>query len=143
MIKNTSMSTNQQTSATPDNGRYANAVEVTFDEIIVAQLAKLVKLQEEQYTMLYKMVQADQKDKGAWIDPEEAALILGIRITPSRSHRPRIAWLTRQGFITKFIPGRPPVYDRADVEQCAEKIRQGRIHFPSAILSTASKNLEP
>lgn len=136
------MRSNQQqpgVSIGPGGLRYSNAEQVSLEEIMVAQLSKIIKLQEEQNILLLKMMEAEEKAQNSWIDPEEAAAILGLNITPSKSHRHRVAWLTRQGFITKFRPGRPPMYDRADVEACAEKIRQGKIHFPSTIYRLSEK----
>lgn len=104
----------------------------TFLENILSQI---MEHQAHQVALLERLV--EQTTPGAniaanWLDPEQAAAALGLNITKSKSHRVRLSWLRRQGFLTKFRSGNPPKYDRADIEQCAEKIRAGKIHFPSS-----------
>lgn len=96
-------------------------------------MRKLIDMQERQTQLLEEMLQQQREGikPKTWLTPEEAAEILGLQVTPSRSHRPRLAWLVRQGFITKYRKGNPPAYDRNDIEQLADKIRNGKVYVPS------------
>lgn len=120
----------QPNEAAPANYRFPNAEEVSFDEIIVRKLNQLISLQTKHHEAVLALVDASRQPS-SWIGPDEAAEILGFNITRSGSHRVRISWLCRQGFITKFQATRPRRYDRADVQACAEKLRNGKIHIPS------------
>ena len=125
-----SHSTTTVTGNTTEPYRFPNAEEVSFDEIILSKLNQLIKLQEKHHEAVLALIDASRQPS-AWIGPDEAAELLGFNITKSGSHRTRITWLCKQGFITKFRSSRPRRYDRADVLQCAEKLRNGKIHIPS------------
>lgn len=120
----------QPNEAAPANYRFSNAEEISFDELILKRMNILIEMQSKQYNLLQEFVK-NHRQPSTWIGPDEAAEILGFNITRSGSHRTRITWLCRQGFITKFQATRPRRYDRADVQACAEKLRNGRIHIPS------------
>lgn len=108
----------------------SNAEAISLEEIMLKRINLIAEMQSRQYNLLKDFIEAS-KAPSPWIGPDEAAELLGFNITKSGSHRVRITWLCRQGFITKFRSSRPRRYDRADVLQCAEKLRNGKIHIPS------------
>jgi len=61
-----------------------------------------------------------------WISPERTAQLLGIPITPSKTHRVRVANAFRRGQLTKQRAGRPPYYWKEEVLQLSLKIRDGK-----------------
>lgn len=68
-----------------------------------------------------------------WVDPDEAATILGIRLTKSGHHRRRVRWLAKQGFLKKFRPGKPFLYWRSELKEVAKKIEAGEV-VPAGIV---------
>jgi len=72
-------------------------------------------------------------NKKTWITPEEAAEILGLPITSSRTHTRRLRWYRDQGFLTKFQGRRPISYLRSDVEKLAKRIKNTEVIIPPVI----------
>lgn len=72
-------------------------------------------------------------NKKTWITPEEAAEILGLPITISRTHTRRLRWYRDQGFLTKFQGRRPISYLRSDVEKLAKRIKNSEVIIPPVI----------
>lgn len=77
---------------------------------------------------LIKLIQ-DKETRSDWVDPEEAAVILGLNITKSKVHRANLRWLIKVGFLKQFRPGRPPVYYRNELERVSKKIASGEIGY--------------
>lgn len=76
---------------------------------------------------------APQVNKKTWINPEEAAEILGIPITSSRTHTRRLRWYRDQGFLTKYNGRRPISYLRTDVEKLAKRVKNNEVIIPPVI----------
>ncbi len=70
-----------------------------------------------------------KETRSDWVDPEEAAVILGLTITKANNHRKQLNWLIRQGFLKQFRSGRPPVYFREELERVSKKIANGEIGY--------------
>ncbi len=68
-----------------------------------------------------------KETRSDWVDPEEAAVILGLNITKGRVHRSNLRWLIKQGFVKQFRPGRPYKYYRNELEKISKKIASGDI----------------
>ena len=77
---------------------------------------------------LIDLIQA-KETRSDWVDPEAAAVILGLNITTANNHRKQLNWLIRQGFLKQFRQGRPPVYFREELERVSKKIANGEIGY--------------
>lgn len=74
-----------------------------------------------------------QVNKKTWLNPEEAAEILGLPITISRTHTRRLRWYRDQGFLTKYNGRRPISYLRSDVEKLAKRVKNNEVIIPPVI----------
>ena len=74
-----------------------------------------------------RLLRREQRD---WLDPDEACRRLGIPLSASGQHRRRLSWLRRHGFLTEFGSRRPYTYSARQINEVAEKIRQGKIFVP-------------
>lgn len=77
---------------------------------------------------LIELIEA-KETRSDWVDPEEAARILGLNITAANNHRKQLNWLINKGFLKQFRMGRPPVYYRAELEKVSKKIACGEIGY--------------
>jgi len=68
-----------------------------------------------------------KRERQPWISPEEAARLLGLPLTKSRSHRRRLSRAVDRGQLTEVRAGRPPSYYREEILEAAEKIRRGEM----------------
>lgn len=68
--------------------------------------------------------------ESAFVNPEEAAKILGFNVTKSKTHTRRLAWYRKNGFITIFHGTKPIHYSRAQVMALAKKIERGEAPVP-------------
>lgn len=69
----------------------------------------------------------------SWLNPAEAAYLLGIPVTKSRTHTRRLAWYRNNGFLTQFQGERPICYFRKDVLALAKRIERGEVIVPPVI----------
>lgn len=69
----------------------------------------------------------------SWLNPAEAAYLLGIPVTKSRTHTRRLAWYRNNGFLTQFQGERPICYFRKDVMALAKRIENGEVIIPPVI----------
>ncbi|MCG8332227.1 MAG: hypothetical protein MI974_31365 [Chitinophagales bacterium] len=88
--------------------------------------ARILQL-EQKVDILISLLQYERK---AWITPEETAQELGYNVTPNRDFTRKLAILRRRGDLTKYIPGRPYKYDKAEVRQLADDVREGKKQLP-------------
>lgn len=70
-----------------------------------------------------------KETRSDWVDPEEAAVILGLTITKAKVHRANLRWLIKQGFVKQFRSGRPYKYYRNELEKVSKKIASGDIAY--------------
>ena len=77
---------------------------------------------------LIELIEA-KETRSDWVDPEEAARILGLNITAANNHRKQLNWLINKGFLKQFRMGRPPVYYRSELEKVSRKIACGEIGY--------------
>lgn len=70
-----------------------------------------------------------RETRSNWVDPDEAATILGIQLQKSGNHRRRVRWLAEKGFLVKYRPGKPPAYWREELEKVSAKIARGEIAY--------------
>ncbi len=70
-----------------------------------------------------------RETRSDWVDPDEAATILGIPLQPSGIHRRRVRWLAEKGFLTRYRPGKPPAYWREELEKVNVRISRGEISY--------------
>jgi len=70
-----------------------------------------------------------KETQSEWVDPEEAARILGINVTKGNHHRRRINAMVQRGIVTTFIEGRPFKYLRTELEKVAAKRMRGEIEY--------------
>lgn len=72
-----------------------------------------------------------KENPSPWVDPEEAAKILGLNITARKEHRKRINLFINKGLIKTFIPGKPYRYSRRELTQLAEAVAKGDLAYPT------------
>lgn len=72
-----------------------------------------------------------KENPSPWVDPEEAAKILGLNITARKEHRKRINLFINRGLIKIFVPGKPPRYSRAELTRLAESVAKGELSYPT------------
>jgi len=98
-------------------------------------MEKILNLHLLQYgeTALATEDNPPQANKKTWINPEEAAEILGLPITSSRTHTRRLRWYRDQGFLTKYQGRRPISYLRSDVEKLAKRVKNSEVIIPPVI----------
>lgn len=77
---------------------------------------------------LIQLIQA-KETRSDWVDPEEAAVILGLKITKAGRHRAKIRWLVKYNFIKQYQTGRPYKYYRTELEKVSKKIATGDIAY--------------
>lgn len=90
-------------------------------------IQQLIEIIRDNTAVLKGYLENSRKTSSPWVGPDEAAKILGLRVTKSRSHRPRVAALVRKGLLTKIRDGRPPAYWREEVVELAEKVAAGKV----------------
>lgn len=101
-------------------------------ESAVETLLKLHMLQFGETTLATEDI-TPQASKKTWLNPEEAAEILGLPITSSRTHTRRLRWYRDQGFLTKYNGRRPISYLRTDVEKLAKRVKNNEVIIPPVI----------
>jgi len=75
----------------------------------------------------------DRSKRITWLTGEEACDVLGINITVSGSHLRRLAWLRRQGFLTRFGSTHPYTYDREEIMVVLDKLKSNKLYLPTKI----------
>ncbi len=93
-------------------------------------LREFQALLQENKEVMREMLQYLKKQDSDWCDPDEAAELLGFRITKSGHHRRKVSWLAKQGFIERFREGSPWSYWREDVKTVSIRLAKGEIYMP-------------
>lgn len=65
------------------------------------------------------------------VGPDEAARILGLPVTKSRTHTRRLAWYRNHGFITRFSGSKPFFYNVQELQKLAKRISNGEVVIPN------------
>lgn len=91
-----------------------------------ANLAEAIMRHTE---VMEEYIRIERQKRRPWCDPEEAAEILGLNISPSRKHRRKLSAMVDCGLITKFRDGRPPMYWKAELQQLAARRAEGKIVY--------------
>lgn len=93
----------------------------------------LRKALEDNSRAMTQMLTYIKKQDSPWCDPDDAAQLLGLRLTKSNRHRRVVAYLANHGFIANFRSGRPYMYWRADIIALAPRIASGDVCVPSRL----------
>ena len=101
---------------------------------VVDVRVKRIDLPDEVSEPVYRRMKAEREKEARetrsdWVDPDEAATILGIQLQKSGNHRRRVRWLAEKGFLVKYRPGKPPAYWREELEKVSAKIARGEIAY--------------
>lgn len=64
-----------------------------------------------------------------WLSAEEAALLLGMKLSASNNHRRRLSTLIDRGLIVRFREGKPRTYWREEIEALAARIAAGQCEY--------------
>ena len=64
-----------------------------------------------------------------WIDADEAALLLGIKINVNGYHSRILSRYIDKGLIAKFKEGKPRMYWRVEIQALAIKIAEGKVQY--------------
>lgn len=103
-----------------------------IDTAMLAQLKKTLDKNTQAVTDLTNFLRVQQAQELDWCSGDEAAKLLGMKLTKSGTHRRRVAWLAKQGFIPRFRAGNPYMYWRDDVKVLSPKIASGEVILPSS-----------
>jgi len=87
-------------------------------------LAKLERIERRQRNIERRLNEL-QVHKRKDIDADEAARLLGIKVTPSGTHRRQLAQMYKEGIISTVYGRRPYRYDRQEI---AELAKEGRLY---------------
>ncbi len=68
-----------------------------------------------------------------WLNPTEAATVLGLPITCSKTHTRRLKWYRDNGFLTQYQGERPVYYHHKDVQALAKRIERNEVIIPPVI----------
>jgi hypothetical protein len=64
-----------------------------------------------------------------YVDADAAAIIVGLPVTKSGSHRNRLTAAYKRGQLTKAIPGRPYLFHRQELADFARRRAAGEVHL--------------
>lgn len=92
-------------------------------------MERLINAIQENTASTNEMITLLKKERQPWISPEEAARLLGLPVTTSRSHRRRLARAVKLGKLVKVRDGRPPAYFREEILEFAKKIECGDVYI--------------
>ena len=95
----------------------------------IDRMERLIVAIQENTASTNEMITLLKKERQPWIGPEEAARLLGLPITTSRSHRRRLARAVKAGMLVKIRDGRPPAYFREEILEFAKKIERGDVYI--------------
>ena len=96
-------------------------------------IADFTKALEANNRVMNKLLNHLEKQATPWVDPDEAAQLLGLPISKSGNHRRKVAYLAKHGFIKRYRSGRPYQYWRDDVVALQPKIANGEVLLPSRV----------
>ena len=99
-------------------------------ENMVAQLVQAVAIQNGVAMADISIPAAAAK---TWLNPNEAAQVLGLPITRSSTHTRRLKWYRDNGFLTKYQGERPVYYHYKDVAALAKRIEQNEVVIPPVL----------
>lgn len=99
-------------------------------ENMVAQLVQAVAIQNG---VALADTPAPTAATKTWLNPTEAAQVLGLPITRSSTHTRRLKWYRDNGFLTKYQGERPVYYHYKDVATLAKRIEQNEVVIPPVI----------
>jgi hypothetical protein len=68
-----------------------------------------------------------------WLNPTEAAQVLSLPITRSKTHTRRLKWYRDHGFLTRYQGERPVYYHHKDVAELAKRIERNEVVIPPVI----------
>lgn len=91
-----------------------------------------IALEQNSYVMGEVLNYLKKRDS-PWCDPDEAATILGLKISKSGYHRRVVSYLAKKGFVDRFRPGKPYSYWKEDIENLSIKLAKGEVLIPSKI----------
>lgn len=110
----------------------------TTNTAMVVSTESLLDFQQQlvqQVTTLSSCVQqlteavARERVVSPWIGADEAALLLGIKITEQGYHTRILKKYIDKGLITRFKEGKPRVYWKAHIQALAIKISNGEVQY--------------
>jgi hypothetical protein len=106
---------------------------------IMDRLDRFEAILEQLYLILVEMnkqsrivIPAPQKES-SFVDADEAAQLLGISVTKSRTHTRRLAWYRKNGFLIKFFGKSRYHYSRSEIMALAEKIKKCEVPVPPVL----------
>lgn len=71
--------------------------------------------------------QARRDEQPEYVGADEAARIVGLPVTKSRSHRNRLTAAYKRGLFPQAIPGRPFKFHRGELQELARKRAAGEV----------------
>ncbi len=95
------------------------------------RLDRVEEMMEQMAHLLNVTLEKSTTPRANIVGPEEAARILGLPVTKSRTHTRRLAWYRSHGFITRFSGQRPFLYNVQELQKLATRISNGEVVIPN------------
>jgi len=96
-------------------------------EFAIERMAVLLNVRISEIIPVAKEVTEPNSD---FINADEAAQILGLPVTRSRTHTRRLAWYREHGYITKFWGKNKYTYSRKEINSLAKRIESQEVIIP-------------
>ncbi|MEL7376075.1 MAG: hypothetical protein AAFN65_03875 [Bacteroidota bacterium] len=65
-----------------------------------------------------------------YLDDDDMIKLFGWKKTKSRNHKKKLAWLRRQGHLSRFGSMKPFTYDRIEAQNVARQVHSGVLFIP-------------
>lgn len=109
-------------------------IETEKQKDLSAILQEHTEALQQNNALLRQMLEQMEFQQRSWYTPEEAKRCLGFPPTNDKyAQSAKLKWLRDKGFLHKFIPGRPIMYDAENVREVAKKLANGKIYIPSKL----------
>jgi hypothetical protein len=90
-------------------------------------------MNKEQIILALSELLNHQPTKPKLVGPDEAARILNIPVTKSRTHTRRLAWYRQHGYLKKFTGQKPFYYNVNELESLSRQIAEGQVVIPTLV----------
>lgn len=106
-----------------------NQLDISLDRIaeIMDRMVALLDAHNNKTVPAAKEITEPTTD---FVNADEAAKILGLPVTRSRTHTRRLAWYRDHGYITKFWGTNKYTYSRKEMNSLAKRIESLEVIIP-------------
>lgn len=103
-----------------------------MDQLLTSNQQLLSSNKEISSLLKQLLWEEKRKNTEGFVDPDEAAYLLGFVLTPSGTHRRRVAWLHKEAAeLITTMGEKPPMYLKKEVLAAAKRIEIGEVIVPT------------